>query len=176
MPLSLSWKMHFLTSLDPLSAFGDRHVVKYTEVMDIQANVNTKMKYLNNDHNLILVTTTNKQVTLLHNLKNYGSTFFNPVNKVAALIGMGLEAAVIKLDTGTTTTGLCACTPTIAEIFAFQTTNALRALPPPNENRLVNFKGLKMVVPNLFLCNAVLEAMTSCPFALVIVASEEIRP
>ncbi len=88
---------------------------------------------------------------MLQNLNNYGGSFFNPINKVAALIGMGPKA-VIKLNVGTTTTGLCTLMLNFADIFACQTTNALHnTLPTPNENRLVNFKGLKMIVPAPFL-------------------------
>jgi hypothetical protein len=101
--------------------------------MEIQANLDTKMKYLNKDHNLILVANKNEQVTMLHNLKNYGSSFFNPIdiNKVAALISMGPKVAVIKLNAGTATTGLCARMLNFADILACQTPDALCALTIP---------------------------------------------
>jgi hypothetical protein len=85
---------------------------------------------------------------------------------------MDPKAAVVKLEVGTATTGLCARMPTIADIFACQTTDTLGALPTPNKNGLINFKGLKMFVPAPFLCNPVMEAMTSCPFALIIASTE----
>jgi hypothetical protein len=175
-PLSPSWKMHFLTGLDPLNMLCNCNVVKYTKAMEIQVNVDTKMKYLNNDNNLILIANKNKQATVLHNLKNYGGSFFNPVNKLAALIGIGPEAAVVKLDAGTATTGLCARMLTFTNIFAYQTTNALCALPTPNENGPTNFEDLQMFVPAPFLQNAVLEAITSCPFALIIASIEAHNP
>jgi hypothetical protein len=79
--LSPSWKTHFLIGLDPLNMLGDHNVVKYMEAIDIQANVDTKMKYQNNNHNLILVTTNNKQVTVLCNLKNHGALSSTPSTK-----------------------------------------------------------------------------------------------
>ncbi len=151
MPLSPTWKTHFLTGLGLLNRLSSRNIIKCTEVMEIQANVDTKMKYLTNDQNLILFTNKNKQVTVLQNLKNYGGSFFNPVDKVAALIGMGHKAAVIKLDTGTATTSLCVCMLNFVDIFTCQTTIALRAFPTPNENGLINFKGLRKFIPTLFL-------------------------
>jgi hypothetical protein len=78
MPLSPSWKTHFLQGLAPLNAIGNHNVSKYTKAMTHDAAVDTKMKYLNKDHNLILVANHKKQVIILHNLKNYGGTILKP--------------------------------------------------------------------------------------------------
>ncbi len=43
MPLSPSWKTHFITGIDPLNVFGNRNFVKYSEAMEIQVTVYTKM-------------------------------------------------------------------------------------------------------------------------------------
>jgi hypothetical protein len=53
---------------------GDHNMKKYSEAMTQDANVDTKMKYLIEDHNFILIADNKKQVTILHNLKNYGGT------------------------------------------------------------------------------------------------------
>ena len=98
MPLSPCWKMHFLRGLTAANVIGDRNVAKFTEAMTHDAAIDTKMKYLNEDNNLILVTDNKKQVVFLHNIKNLGGTTINPTNKVAALIGMGPDAQVVALD------------------------------------------------------------------------------
>ncbi len=74
MPLSISWKTHFLRGLVPLNAISNYNVKKYLEAMTHAAAVDTKMKYLSKDHNFILVTNNKIQVTILHNLKYYGGT------------------------------------------------------------------------------------------------------
>ncbi len=64
--------MHFLQGLAPANAIGDCNTKKFTEAMTHDAAVDTKMKYLNEDHNLILVADNKKQVVLLHNIKTWG--------------------------------------------------------------------------------------------------------
>ncbi len=89
MPLSPSWKAYFLQGLAPVNTIGDCNTKKFTKALTHDAAVDTKMKYLNKDHNLILVTDNKKQVVLLHNIKNLGGATINPTNKVAALFGLG---------------------------------------------------------------------------------------
>ena len=72
-----------------MNAIGYRNVKKYSEAMTHDAVVDTKMKYLSKEHNFILIADNKKQVTILHNLKNYGGTILQPTNKVAALFGIG---------------------------------------------------------------------------------------
>ncbi len=84
MLLSPSWKTRFLQGLAPLNAIGDQNVTKFLEAMTHNAAVDTKMKYLSKDHNLILIADNKKQVVILHNLKNYGGTTLQLTNKVAA--------------------------------------------------------------------------------------------
>jgi hypothetical protein len=55
MLLSPSWKTQFLQGLAPANAIGDHNTKKFTKAMTHNAAVDTKMKYLNKDHNLILV-------------------------------------------------------------------------------------------------------------------------
>ena len=55
MPLSPSWKTHVLQGLAAANAIGDRNAGKFTEAMTHDAAIETKMKYLYEDNNLILV-------------------------------------------------------------------------------------------------------------------------
>ncbi len=80
MPLSPSWKMHFLQGLAPLNAIGNRNVKKYLEAMTHDATVDTKIKFLSKDYNFILMADNKKQVTILQNLKTYGGTILQPTN------------------------------------------------------------------------------------------------
>jgi hypothetical protein len=98
MLLSPSWKTHFLQGLAPLNAIGNRNVTKYTKAMTRNAAVDSKMNNLSKDHNFILIANNKKSVTILHNLKNYGGTIFQPTNNVAALFGLGSKAQVDALD------------------------------------------------------------------------------
>ena len=165
MLLSPSWKMRFLQGLAPANAIGHRNTKKFTKAMTHEAAVDTKMNYLNEDHNLILVADNKKQVVLLHNLKNLGGTTINPTNKVAALFGMGPDAQVIALDVNVAITTQSKCTQPAADIIAAAAigTNYLRALRAPMRGD-TNFNGLSMFTPAPFLQKAILEAMTPCPF------------
>jgi hypothetical protein len=168
MPLSPSWKTHFLQGLAPLNAIGDRNVSKYTEAMTYNTAVDTKMKYLNKDHNLILVTDHKKQVIILHNLKNYGGTILQPDNKVAALLGLGSNAHVVALNASTAVTAQSKCTQSAADIIAAATigTDTLHALCAPTCSE-TNYHGITMFTPAPFIRKAILEAMTPCPFELI---------
>jgi hypothetical protein len=168
MPLSPSWKTHFLQGLAPLNAIGDRNVSKYTEAMTYNAAVDTKMKYLNEDHNLILVSDHKKQVIILHNLKNYGGTILQPDNKVAALLGLGPDAHVVALNASMAVTAQSKRTQSAADIIAAATigTYTLRALRAPTRGE-TNYHGITMLTPAPFIRKAILEAMTPCPFELI---------
>jgi hypothetical protein len=168
MPLSPSWKMHFLQGLTPLIAIRDRNVSKYTKAMTYNAAMDTKMKYLNKDHNLILVADHKKQVIILHNLKNYGGTILQPNNKVAALLGLGPNAHVVALNASTAVTAQSKRTQSVADIIAAATigTDTLRALRAPTRGE-TNYHCITMFTLAPFICKAILKAMTPCPFELI---------
>jgi len=168
MPLSPSWKTHFLQGLAAANAIGDRNAGKFTEAMTHDAAVDTKMKYLNEDNNLILVADNKKQVVLLHNIKNLGGTTLNPTNKVAALIGMGPDAQAVALDVDVAITSQSKRTQTAIDIIAAAAigTDTLRDLRAPTRGD-PNFLGLNMFTPAPFLRKAILEAMSPCPFEII---------
>jgi hypothetical protein len=147
---------------------GECNARKFTEAMTHDAAVDTKMKYLNEDHNLILIADNKKQVVLLHNLKNLGGRTINPTNKVAALFGMGPEAQVIALDVDANIDSQSKRTQPAADIIteAAIGTDSLRALRAPTRGN-TNFNGLSMFAPAPFLRKAILEAMTPCPFKII---------
>jgi hypothetical protein len=168
MPLSPSWKTHFLQGLAPLNAIGDRNVNKYSEAMTHDAAMDTKMKYLSEDHNFILIANKKKQVTILHNLKNYGGTMLQPTSKLAALFGIGPDAQVIALDASAAISTQSKCTQSTANIIATANTgtDSLHALLTPTRGN-VNYKEISMSTPTPFLQNAILKAMTPCPFEII---------
>ena len=113
MPLSPSWKTHFLQGLATANAIGDCNTKKFTKAMIHDAAVDTKMKYLNKDHSLILVADNKKQVIILYNLKN-----LRPTNTVAALFGLGPDTQVVALDVNTAIATQSKCTQPAANIIA----------------------------------------------------------
>ena len=152
MPLFPSWKMHFQQGLASASAIGDCNTNKFTKAMTHDTAVDTKMKYLNKDHNLILVADNKKQVILLHDIKNLGGTTINPTNKVAALFGLGPNAQVVALYVNANITTQSKCTQPAADIIAAAAIgiDSLRALRAPTR-RDTNFNGLSMFTPAPFL-------------------------
>jgi hypothetical protein len=168
MPLTPSWKMHVLQGLVPLNKIGDQNVTKFSEAMTHNAAVETKMKYLSEDHNLILIADNKKQVIILHNLKNYGGATLQPTNKVAALFEIGPGTQVIVLDVNATISTQSKCTQSAADIITAATigTDSRCALQAPTGGD-VNYNGLSMFTPAPFLQNAILETMTHCPFKII---------
>ncbi len=145
MLLSPSWKKHFLQGLAPLNAIGNRNVTKFLEEMTHGATVDTKMKYLSKDHNLILIPDNKNHVVILHNLKNY-------TNKVTALVGIGPGAQVFILNVDATISTQSKRAQSTADIIATATigTNSLCALQAPTRGD-VNYNGLSMFTPAPFL-------------------------
>ena len=152
MLLSPSWKTHFLQALAPANMIGNHNMKKFTKAMTHDATVDTKMKYLNKDHNLIFVADNKKQVVLLHNIKNLGGMTINPTNKMAALFELGHDAQVIALDVNTTITTQSKHTQPAADIIAAAAivTNSLCALRAPTQGD-TNFNGLSMFTTAPFL-------------------------
>jgi hypothetical protein len=131
MLLSPSWKTHcFLQGLAPLNAIGNQNVTKILEAMTHDTAVDTKMKYLSEDHNLILIADNKKQAVILQNLKNYGGTTLQPTNKVAALFGIGPDAQVVVLNVDAAISTQYKRTQSVANIITAATigTNSLCAL------------------------------------------------
>ncbi len=152
MPLSPSWKMHFLQGLAPLNAIGNRNVKKYSEAMSHDTAMHTKMKYLSEDHNFILIANNKKQVTILHNLKNYGGRILQPTNKEAALFGIGPDAQVVALNVNVTVATQSKRTHSAADIIAAANigTDSLHALRASTRGD-VNYNGISMFTPPPFL-------------------------
>ncbi len=125
---------------------------KYLEAMTHNTIVDTKMKYLSKDHNFILITDNKKQVTILHNLKNYGRTMLQPTNKVAALFGIDPDAQAIALNASAAIATQSKCTQSAADIIAAANTGtgSLSALQTPTCGD-VNYQGISMITPALFL-------------------------
>jgi hypothetical protein len=123
---------------------------------------------LSEDHNFILIADNKKQVTILHNLKIYGGTILQPTNKVAALFRIGPAAQVVALDASAAIATQFKCTQSTANIIvaANTGTNSLCVLQTPTHGD-VNYKGIRMFTPAPFLRNAILEAMTPCPFEII---------
>jgi hypothetical protein len=152
MLLSPSWKTHFLQGLAPLNVIGDHNVKKYSEAMTHNDAMDTKMKYLSKDHNFILIAENKKQVTILHNLKNYGGTILQPTNKVAALFGIGPDTQTVAPNVNVTIATQSKCTQSAADMIAAANigTNSLCALQTPTCGD-VHYKGISVFTPSPFL-------------------------
>ena len=115
---------------EPLNAIGNNNVANFTYAMAHDAAVDTKMKYLSKEHSLTLVADNKKQVVILHSLKKYGGTILQPVDKVAALLGLGPDAHVVALDTTTAIAAQNKHTQSTAGIITTDI-DTLRTLRPP---------------------------------------------
>ena len=139
--------------------------------MTHNAAVDTKMKYLNEVLNPILVSDNNnkKQVVLLHTTsKNLGGMTINHINKVAVLFGLGPEAQVVALDADAAIASQSKCIQSATNILAvaaIDITN-LCAFQAPGQGDY-NLNRLSMFTPAPFLQKAILKAMTPCPLEII---------
>jgi hypothetical protein len=132
------------------------------------AAVDTKMKYLHEDHNLILVMDNKMQVGILQNLKNLGGMAINPTNKVAALFELGPNAQVVALEVNAANATQSKRTQQTADIISAEAigNDSIHTLRAPT-CRDTNFNGFGMFIPAPFLQKAILEAITPCPFEII---------
>jgi hypothetical protein len=136
--------------------------------MTHDAAVDTKMKYLSEDHNLILIADNKKQAVILQNLKNYGGTKLQSTNKVEALFRINPNTQVVVLNVDAAISTQSKRIQSVANIITAATisTDSLCALQAPTRGD-VNYNGLSMFTPAPFLQNAILEAMSPCPFKII---------
>ncbi len=109
-----------------------------------------------------------KEVTIIHQPHNFGGTLLHPTDKVGCLVGMGPNATPVVLNHCSALQSIQVIVPSITDIRACLTVDALAALATPATDGLVNLEGLNSFFPAPFLRNAILSVDSSSPLALVL--------
>ena len=148
---------------------GNRNIPGFTGTMDFETNSNEKMTQLNQPFNVILVATSTRAITVLHNPHNFGGTLLRPTNKVGCLIGTGPVSIPIIVDHGAALHSIQEIVPTIDDINSCLTVDDLSALPTPdNVAGVINLKALRSFFPAPFLRNTIFVTDSLSPLTLIL--------
>jgi hypothetical protein len=167
MPLHAYWTALF-NSLTTVNESGNRKIAGFTSAMDFEANSNKKMRQLNQPFNVILVSSSTKEITILHNPHNFGGTLLRPMNKVGCLVGTGPVSIPVIVDHGAALLSIQEIDPTIEDINACLTVDNLSALPMDNAASIINLEAPRSFFPAPFLHNGILAADSLSPLALIL--------
>jgi hypothetical protein len=139
MTFHTSWKALF-NSLTAVNKSGNRNITGFTGVMDFEANLAIKMMRLNQPYGFLLVANSMREITILHNLHNFGGALFRPTNKVGRLARMGPTSVPIIVDHQAALRSIQEIIPSIEDIDNCPTVDELASLPipPANGSGLVN--------------------------------------
>jgi hypothetical protein len=108
---------------------------------------------------VIFVADETKNVMIFHSPKNFGGTRTRP-QKVVGMIDLGAQATWVKINL---TSALADCNivvPTVGELAACTTAQAVAEIPAPNIIILVGFKGSAIFILAPALRNAILGSNT----------------
>jgi hypothetical protein len=141
-------------------------------VMNFEANSNKKMTQLNQPFNVILIVSSKRGITVLHNPHNFGGTLLHPTNKVRCLVGTGPVSIPVIVDHGAALLSIQEIVPTIKDINACLRVDNLSALPTDNAASVINLEALRSFFPAHFLPNVILAADSLSPLALILASRE----
>ena len=125
------------------------------------------MMQLNQPFNVILVASSTKGITVLHNPHNFGGTLLRPTNKVGYLVGTGPVSIPVIVNHGAALLSIQEIVPAIEDINAGFTVIELSTLPILDDTAGVVLEALRSFFPAPFLCNAILTADSLSPLALI---------
>ncbi len=89
----------------------------------------------------------NKNILIFYSPKNFGGTRTCPENKLTGLIGLGAQATWVQIDLRTALENCNIIVPEVNEIAGCTTAQEVKDIPIPDENGVVNFKGLAIFAP-----------------------------
>ncbi len=169
MTFQASWKALF-NLLTTVNKSSNRNIAGFTGAMDFEAKLDIKMMQLNKPYSFLLVANSMKEITILHNLHNFGGTLFRSTNKVGCLIGTGPTSIPVIVVHQAALHSIQEIVPSIKDINNCPTVDELASIPIPSANggSLVNLKALRSFFPAPFLCNAILATNLPSPLALIL--------
>jgi hypothetical protein len=163
-----SWKALF-NLLTTVNESGIRNIASFTGAINFKANFDKKMTQLNQAYSFLLVANSTREITILHNLHNFGRTLLHPTDKVGCLVRMGPTAISIIVDHRAPLCSVQEIVPSIEDIGNCPTVNALAALPTPaDDGSLINLEVLCSFFPAPFLNNGILAMDLPSPLTLIL--------
>jgi hypothetical protein len=152
----------------PSNCEGNRHLQSFSDILSAGLLEERKLKQLVEEiYIVILAADANKNILILHSPKNFGGTRSRPSNKVVCMIGLGNQGTYISINLNSAFADHCIAIPCFSELADCTTAEDVANLPTPGEDSTIGFEGSSVFIPCPIIRNAILEADTTNPFALI---------
>lgn len=173
-----TWKLWFASLSE--NDEGNRNMVAFTNALNAGRSDTEKIKTLTDNKNYVfLAADRKKSIKIFHSPINFGGTMLRPTNKVVCLTGMGRSAVCVHLDIPSTISDCKIVTPTVEELAACETAEAVGNLiepnPIPEEEGFFSYEGSNIMIPAPWLRDAIIAAETTKPFELIPIAIQAAR-
>ena len=101
---------------------GDKHMSAFTDAMNSNRSGGERLRAMTEDTNSVcFIADAEKNILIIHNVKNFGGFRTRPANKVGALIGLGPKATVVLIKESVTIKDCKVTTPTSAALLGCST-------------------------------------------------------
>jgi hypothetical protein len=152
----------------PSNDEGNKNLQSFSNILSAGLSEELKLKQLVKEiDTVILAADANKNILILHSPKNFGGTRSRPSNKVVRMIGLGNQGTYVSIDLNSALTDHCIAIPSFSDLADCKTAEDVANLPTPEEDSTIGFEGSSVFIPCPIIRNAILEAETTNPFALI---------
>ena len=109
---------------------------------------------------VILAANANNKIMILHSTKNFGGTKSRPDKKVVCMLGLGAHATCVLIDLRTALADCQIVVPAVTDLSDCESAEYVANIPAPEENGLVGFESLSILIPSPVLRDAILASTT----------------
>mmetsp|Transcript_9482 Transcript_9482/g.20135 ORF Transcript_9482/g.20135 Transcript_9482/m.20135 type:complete len:230 (-) Transcript_9482:329-1018(-) len=151
---------------------GNKNTKAFTDALD-DTDEERRVKNVTEDLNAVLFAADAEgKIQILHSPANLGGTRTRPKNKVAALVGLGPQATVEKLDEKHAVKLIDLRCPNLNLVDAEATAEGIKSIPIPDNTAVVTCEAANVFLPAPWLKNTILDSDTDCPFELILSARQ----
>jgi hypothetical protein len=160
----------------PSNDEGNKNLQSFSDILSAGLLEELKLKQLVEEiDTVILAADANKNILILHSPKNFGGTRSRPSNKVICMIGLGNQGTYISINLNSALADHCIAIPSFSDLADCKMAEDNANLPTPEEDSTIGFKGSSVFIPCPIIRNAILEAETTNPFALIPIVTAAAR-
>lgn len=166
---STTWSQHFKSL--PSNDQGNKDSASFSQATFSNLERKERLRNLTESQEYVIATAEGtKKVQLIHSPKNVGGTRIRPEHKVLGLIGTSDGSVGVIVDHESLTNECEIRTPKIEDIKACSTAEEIGALTAPR-NGAATYTGSAAFLMAPFLVEAILDADTTDPYELILVAN-----
>ncbi len=126
----------------------NKNLRAFSDILGAGVSTEAKLRDLVDEiDTVILGADPNKNIMLFHSPKNFGGTRSCPELKVSCMLGLGTRATPLLLDLNSAFANIQIVVPSVQDLAGCESSNEVAAIPAPEENGEVSFKGSAIFIP-----------------------------